>query len=236
MQQPNELFNRHWRIYQKVLSSNAMFHQVFADRFREVMHTHKPGVPLDLLDLGCGDAGHIADVLSGLPIASYTGYDLSAPALELAQEQLKSIVPRYDLHCGAMEETIRHETRHFDVVYSGYAIHHLADEAKAEFVGQIFTVLKPGGLFFLVDVYRPDDQPVEAYTTGMTNWIQSTWTFLDAQERKMICDHVSGYDQPASYADLGSWAKTTGFQVDVVPGGDIRHHALLMTKPDYVKN
>lgn len=56
--------------------------------------------PLAMLDLGCGDAQQIAATLSqcgapggNLSLASYTGVDMSAPALAIAQRNLAFLQP-----------------------------------------------------------------------------------------------------------------------------------------------
>lgn len=56
--------------------------------------------PLDMLDLGCGDAQQIAATLAqcgapigALPLASYTGVDMSPPALAIAQQNLAFLQP-----------------------------------------------------------------------------------------------------------------------------------------------
>ena len=226
----NDLFNRHWTIYQKVLSSNAMFHREFATFAREAFEEKAKAGLLDILDLGCGDAGHILSVLKGIPIHAYTGYDLSAPALDIAQSQLASVVPTVHLKQGPMEDLIRQESSTFDIIYSGYAVHHLSDEGKQDLLRHVHGLLKPGGLFFLVDVFRQEGQTRDAYIESISGWISGTWTFLDQGQQALIFEHLRGFDHPASRNDFTDWGKGTGFTVSWTPEIDTRHYGVVLHK------
>ena len=232
MSQNNDLFNRHWSIYQSVLSNNAMFHKEFAATAREVFREKARDGALDILDLGCGDAGHILSVLEGLPVHNYTGYDLSAQALDIAHARLATAIPVLHLLQGPMEDLIRHESSAFDIIYSGYAVHHLSDEGKQQILRDIWRLLKPGGIFFLVDVFRQSGQTREDYIDSMSGWIGATWTFLDREQQELIFEHLRGYDHPATRNDLTDWGNGSGYSVNWIPEIDTRHHGVVLRKTE----
>lgn len=78
--------------------------------------------------------------------------DSSDPMLELAAQRF-SDDPRVELH--------RHDLRNplpvtsgFDVVISGFAIHHLAHERKRSLFAEIASLLRPGGVFANLEVVQ----------------------------------------------------------------------------------
>ena len=65
----------------------------------------------------------------------------------------------------------------FDAVVSGYAIHHLADERKRTLYQEVFSLLRPGGLFVNMDHVRSP----------------SAW--LEARFDDLLVDHFYAYQQ-----------------------------------------
>ena len=106
-----------------------------------------------ILDLGCGDGRLISVVLAVREeVSEAIGLDSSPPMLELARgafsEDHRVTISAHDLGeplpaLGA-----------FDVVMSGFAIHHLTDERKRSLLDEVLALLRPGGVFVNLEVVR----------------------------------------------------------------------------------
>ena len=102
-------------------------------------------------DLGCGDGRLAALVLDARPeVREVVATDVSPPMLERARERFAGddrvrVLDR-DL-TGALDDLGR-----FDVVVSGFAIHHLDDAAKRALFARVAHVLRPGGVFANLEV------------------------------------------------------------------------------------
>jgi tRNA (cmo5U34)-methyltransferase len=106
-----------------------------------------------VLDLGCGDGRLAALVLDARPdTTEAVALDSSPPMLELARERFRGDtrveVREHDL-AGALPDL-----GPFDVVVSGFAIHHLAHARKRSLFGEIVGALRPGGVFANLEVVQ----------------------------------------------------------------------------------
>ena len=104
-----------------------------------------------LLDLGCGDGALAASVLSRHPAASAVLVDFSEPMLARATERFEDSgqavrVIRADFGAPSWRGALP-PGRPYDLVLSGYAIHHLDDDRKQVLFRDVFELLGPGGLF-----------------------------------------------------------------------------------------
>ena len=97
-----------------------------------------------VLDLGCGDGRLLALVLRDRPGAAGVALDMSPPMLEAARRRF----------AGTAVEVVEHDLTSplpdlgpFDAVVSAFAIHHCEDERKRALYGEVWTALRPGGLF-----------------------------------------------------------------------------------------
>jgi ubiquinone/menaquinone biosynthesis C-methylase UbiE len=105
--------------------------------------------PRRVLDVGAGDAILLATVLQAYPGATGAAVDFSPLMLEQARERLAPFGPRAttmeaDLQSPDWKKGLQGS---FDVVVSGFAIHHLSDERKKALYREIYELLNPGGVF-----------------------------------------------------------------------------------------
>jgi len=104
-----------------------------------------------VLDLGCGDGRLMALVLEARPgVRELVGLDNSPPMIERAlarfANERRVAVVAHDLRESLPDLGV------FDVVVSGFAIHHLAHERKQRLFCEAADVLRPGGVFVNLEV------------------------------------------------------------------------------------
>ena len=117
----------------------------------ELLRSILPAQPRSLLDLGCGDGRLAALALEARPtLTRVVVLDVSAPMLELARDRFRSD-QRVTVHEWDIANPIESFGR-FDVMVSGFAIHHLRDESKQRLFAQVARRLHPGGLFANLEV------------------------------------------------------------------------------------
>jgi len=105
--------------------------------------------PRRILDLGSGDAILLTALLEAFPNASGVAVDFSLLMLEQARQRLDKYGKRAttleaDLQTPAWKDTL---AAPFNVIVSGFAIHHLPDERKRSLYGEIYDLLVAGGVF-----------------------------------------------------------------------------------------
>ncbi len=98
-----------------------------------------------VLDLGCGDGRLIDLVLRARPdVREAIGLDLSPPMLERAGDRFADR-PHVRLVAHDLRDPLP-DLGTFDVVVSGFAIHHVSHERKQTLFDEIVAVLRPGGV------------------------------------------------------------------------------------------
>jgi tRNA (cmo5U34)-methyltransferase len=143
-----------------------------------------------VLDLGCGDGRLLQLVIDARPhVIGGVGVDNSPPMLELANQRFDG-----DRRVELLEQDLTRPLpalEPFDVIVSGFAIHHLAHDRKQALFAEIASVLRPGGVFanlevvmcatpelqaeFLVRIGRPggDPQDVLATVEEQLGWMRA---------------------------------------------------------------
>jgi tRNA (cmo5U34)-methyltransferase len=106
--------------------------------------------PSHILDLGCGN-GILGRVLLDIfPAAIGVFVDFSEPMLDAARKnlgnRLQTRILQADFSTPQWTDVVASH-QPFDVVVSGFAIHHQSDERKKELYAEIFDLLSPGGVF-----------------------------------------------------------------------------------------
>jgi SAM-dependent methyltransferase len=121
--------------------------QAGEDVLREVL----PPAPTSALDLGCGDGRLAALVLDERPaIARIVAVDVSPPMLAAARDRFAG-EPRVDIRAWDLRNPIA-PLGPFDVIVSGFAVHHLGHERKQALFTEVAQQLRPGGVFANLEV------------------------------------------------------------------------------------
>ncbi|HTV32754.1 MAG TPA: class I SAM-dependent methyltransferase [Methylocella sp.] len=222
---PDSIFDA-WHTYEKVVAANYMFHREIGADIRHVLYTHFQNRPFSFFDLGCGDAATLAPILDGLVLQRYKGVDLSETALSLAEQNLAFLSCSVELVHGDISAELTKETASYDVIYSSFALHHLATHKKAEFFRQIRQHLNEAGLLVLVDPMREENESLQAYLRHYCDWLRKSWGSLNAEEIDLICDHIVKNDLPEPLTVLRAQALAAGLGQPLEVARYDWHHVL----------
>jgi tRNA (cmo5U34)-methyltransferase len=120
-----------------------------------------PAGATSVLDLGCGDGRLAALVLGACPsIERAVAVDASPPMLAAARERFAGDQRVAVLEGDLNEPVDAYGT--FDVVVSGFAIHHVEHDRKRSLFAEAAAALAPGGLFANLEVVPMATPALEA--------------------------------------------------------------------------
>jgi tRNA (cmo5U34)-methyltransferase len=124
-----------------------------------------------ILDLGAGDGILLAALLEAFPQAGGVAVDFSPLMLEQAEQRLG----RFGQRASRLEADLQQPSwttalaGPFDVIVSGFAIHHLSDERKRALYQEIFDLLADGGVFLNCEhVASPSARIEQMFDDAMT--------------------------------------------------------------------
>jgi tRNA (cmo5U34)-methyltransferase len=107
-------------------------------------------LPSKILDLGCGDGVLGRILLDAHSTTKVIFADFSEPMLEALRKKIgdnqRAAVIKVDFATPAWTKDFEVE-KPFDVIVSGFAIHHQPDDRKRELYAEIYCLLSDGGVF-----------------------------------------------------------------------------------------
>ena len=184
-------FFQGWQLYQSVVQNNCMEHREIGTELRRVFESIDP--EFSVLDLGCGDSSMAITALEGLRVSSYTGVDLTAPALEIARANFSGTYSATWVHAN-MVDYIASSNQQFDVIMTSFAMHHLPADIKQAWLVDIAKHLTPMGCLVLIDTCCPlgksRDETVQTYLDIIADWPVST------VDKATIAKHMWSSDFP----------------------------------------
>lgn len=222
------LFRKAWTLYDAISERNYMFHQEIYGHVSDLLQQRHSQGPYHLLDLGCGNARFLAPCLKAAPPASYDGVDLSASALEEARGYLQGL-SNTALHHKDMLQAVEDTDCAFDVIFTGFAVHHLDAADKQRLLTACAERLVPGGQLIMVDVLRDEGQTREQYLDGYLAFMRTEWRDVHPGHLDEACAHVAAYDFPETLADLSQMAQQAALKAPEVLGSYRQHHILRFT-------
>ena len=118
--------------------------------------------PLQALDIGVGTGYFTARFLEAFPRASVHALDGAEAMIELARERLGRRQQNVMFSVGDFRDlgSILAGQR-FDVVFSSYALHHLARDEKRSMVSDAVSLLRPGGWLLNADLVVAESARLE---------------------------------------------------------------------------
>jgi len=115
--------------------------------------------PSTILDLGCGDGILGRMLLAKFPTAHTVFADFSEPMLEKVRQKVDdskmATVIQIDFATPDWTNVVKAQ-KSFDIIVSGFAIHHQPDDRKKALYTEIYNLLKEGGIFLNLDQVRSE--------------------------------------------------------------------------------
>lgn len=205
------LFQYEWRIYEKLVQSNAMNHVEIAGILKQLIVDRLNG-SLDFIDLACGDASLARTVLQDIDVRSYQGIDLSRPALDLAAQNLKNAPFKVSLSEEDMLSGIQNRPLSADMVWCGFSIHHLKSAAqKLEMLKAIWRALRPGGIFVCFEPTSHKGETRSGYLERNHQNLRQRFDVFTDEEFAHMWNHISNHDYPESAETWLEIGKEAGF-------------------------
>ncbi|UOF90041.1 class I SAM-dependent methyltransferase [Fodinisporobacter ferrooxydans] len=116
-----------------------------------------------VLDIGTG-AGHTALAFSPF-VKKSIGIDLTEEMVEVAAKFAKDRGVKNIEFCVGDAENLTFSDETFDLVTCRFAAHHFPNAKRA--IREISRVLKPGGIFLLVDHYAPENPDLDTFVNDL---------------------------------------------------------------------
>ena len=153
---------------------------------------------VSLLDMGCGTGTFLRDVKDNWPAVKATALDLSPAYIGKARSELgrwPDIAYRQ-----ANAEATGLDDASFDMIAAVYLFHELPPRVRETVAAEIARLLKPGGVFILVDTIQYGDEPgldilLESFPRGFHEPYYDSYCRTDL-------DALFGPEGPAAAAGL----------------------------------
>ena len=166
-----------------------------------------------ILDLGCGDGVLGRAALEKWPQASCLFIDFSDPMLEAAERRLAGNGYNYELMKVDFAETGWTEAAAgkgpFDVVLSGFSIHHQPEDRKRALYFEIFNLLREGGAFLNMDNVSSPTPELERIFESY--FVESVYRF-----------HAKSGDEKSREAIMAEWAPRRNEDIKITSPLDLQ--------------
>ena len=148
-----------------------------------------------VLDLCCG-SGQTTEFLVKNS-QNVTGLDASPKSLQRARQN----VPLAS-YVEAFAENMPFADNLFDVVHTSVALHEMQPQQLRKIINEVYRVLKPGGIFTLVDFHAPTN-PI--FWAGVSVFLllfetETAWELLKTDLAKLLTDTGFEAGKPTLYA------------------------------------
>ncbi len=148
-----------------------------------------------VLDLCCG-SGQATEFLVQYS-RDVTGLDASPLSLKRARQN----VPQAS-YVEGFAEKMPFADEHFDLVHTSAAMHEMEQAQLRQILQEVYRVLKPGGVFTLVDFHRPTNR-VFWPSLAVFLWLfetQTAWELLDTDLAGALTEVGFAVGEPVLYA------------------------------------
>ncbi|WP_413172935.1 class I SAM-dependent methyltransferase [Anabaena azotica] len=148
-----------------------------------------------ILDLCCG-SGQATEFLVKLS-QNVTGLDASPLSLRRARNNVPNAT-----YVEAFAENMPFADNLFDIVHTSAALHEMQPEQLRNIIQEVYRVLKPGGVFTLVD-FHPPTNPIFWPGLSVFFWLfetETAWELLKTDLPGLLRENGFEVDTPSLYA------------------------------------
>jgi demethylmenaquinone methyltransferase/2-methoxy-6-polyprenyl-1,4-benzoquinol methylase len=148
-----------------------------------------------ILDLCCG-SGQATAFLVKLS-QNVTGLDASPLSLQRAKNNVPNAT-----YVEAFAENMPFADNSFDVVHTSAALHEMQPEQLRKIIQEVYRVLKPGGVFTLVD-FHPPTNPLFWPGLSVFFWLfetETAWELLKTDLPGLLREYGFDVGEPILYA------------------------------------
>jgi len=199
-----------WALYQQVIKHNYMLHEEVIEQLINDLSA-RGEKPLSILELGCGDAYTVSQVMKKINIAKYYGIDLSEMALTFAQDNLNESINDLTLINGDLVAEINNISQQFDIILAGFSLHHLKREDKNQVLSECKKRLYPDGTLIVYDIVHNENETQKEFLARCVKHFKKNWTQLSQEQLDSACQHVIDHDIPESFHGWQALAKGNYF-------------------------
>jgi ubiquinone/menaquinone biosynthesis C-methylase UbiE len=111
----------------------------------------------NILDIGCGTGTLVVNLKRQYVSAQVAGLDPDPKALRRARNKAVRAAVSVQLDQGFADQ-LPYNKESFDHIFSSFMFHHLNEQERENMLREVLRVLKPAGLFHLVDFIVDDAQ------------------------------------------------------------------------------
>ncbi|AFZ60045.1 class I SAM-dependent methyltransferase [Anabaena cylindrica FACHB-243] len=148
-----------------------------------------------VLDLCCG-SGQTTEFLVKLS-QNVTGLDASPLSLQRARRNVPNAT-----YIEAFAENMPFADHLFDVIHTSAALHEMQPEQLRKIIQEVYRVLKPGGVFTLVDFHSPTN-PIFWPGLSVFFWLfetETAWELLKTDLPALLTENGFEVGEPSLYA------------------------------------
>ena len=109
----------------------------------------------NILDIGCGTGTLVVNLKRQFGSAQVVGLDPDPKALRRARIKAARAAVSVQLDQGFADQ-LPYENESFDRIFSSFMFHHLNKQERENMLREVLRILKPAGLFYLVDFIVDD--------------------------------------------------------------------------------
>ena len=205
-----QIFQRDWQIYRKMIDNNYLFHREAYACLHHVLASEIDR-PFSFLDIACGDAGPSIAALQGTTVSHYEGIDLSRAALDMADQRLPALGRPYVLNEGDFAELLPARRDALDVVWIGLSLHHFQAPEKLRLMRAVRLLLGEGGRFLIYENSSPEGEDRDGWLRRLEAQ-RPFWTAYDDAEWEVVWGHISRADYPETPSTWARLGHDAGFE------------------------
>ncbi len=195
---------------QNVVFSGGNFQDNAQVMFAGAVPTPADGKVKRVLEQGCSIGQMTMALKLRFPQAEVWGDDVAAPMLRFAK--VLAVDRGIDVHfVQQLSEKSKFPTNHFDVVTNNLLFHEVTTEGARGIIAEAFRTLRPGGVFYPIDLFTGSAKPKNAYTQFRAwqdyRWNAEVWrmeyTALDLEDEMRKAGFVVNENGPTARRGTG---------------------------------